>query len=142
MTQAPERIWLAREHRYAGSPWLNLTDEFDDDPDLAEYVRADIHDAATARLAAADALIETLVGALADAAQCRLSETWLPEATALHAQIAPTLRAEGMEMAATKIEAGIPMLRNCGMVDVAAMMQGTADEIRAEAARLREGGEG
>jgi hypothetical protein len=65
---------------------------------------------------------------------------WIAKATALYAQIAPTLRAEGMEMAATKIEAGIPMLRNCGMVDVADMMQGTADEIRAEAARLREGG--
>ncbi len=92
-------------------------------------------------------VIETLARALYASAWRQASwvateKEWIAQATALHAQIAPMLRAEGMEMAAAKIEAGIPMLRNCGMADIADMLQGTADEIRAEAKRLREGGEG
>jgi len=51
---APDRIWLGRDDRYVGEPWLALVSEFDDEDGAVsqEYVRADIHDAALARVKA------------------------------------------------------------------------------------------
>ena len=40
---APDRIWLGRDTRYVGEPWIRLASEFDDeDEEICEYVRADI----------------------------------------------------------------------------------------------------
>lgn len=41
MTDAPERIWLGRDGRYEGRPWITLTSEYDDG-DVAEYTRTDL----------------------------------------------------------------------------------------------------
>jgi hypothetical protein len=68
---APERIWLGRDSRYVGSPWIRLASEFEDDEcgdDVAEYVRLALHTAALAerdaRLAALAAQRDRLFGLL------------------------------------------------------------------------------
>jgi len=71
---APERIWLGRDDRYVGEPWLTLVSEFDDEDGAVsqEYVRADIHDAALARVKA----LEAALARFAKSADARRHSDW------------------------------------------------------------------
>ena len=43
MTDAPERIWLGRDERYQGEPWIRLASGFDEEESKTqEYIRADL----------------------------------------------------------------------------------------------------
>ncbi len=91
-------------------------------------------------------VIETLARALWDAGdEMGTIEGYYPIAAALLAQIAPTLRAEGMEMAANVAERDF-ILTDSEYRDGLRWSQNVghfvAKNIRAEAKRLREGGEG
>lgn len=66
--KALERIWLGRDNRYVGSPWLRLASDFDDedeDGEVQEYVRADLLEASAAMASRQNALIDTLRDELA-----------------------------------------------------------------------------
>ena len=41
MSDAPEQIWLGRDERYQGEPWIRLTSDFDEECETQEYIRAD-----------------------------------------------------------------------------------------------------
>ena len=43
MSDAPERIWLGRDERYQGEPWIRLASDFDEEEsETQEYIRADL----------------------------------------------------------------------------------------------------
>jgi hypothetical protein len=66
-------------------------------------------------------------------------------ATALLAQIAPALRAEGMERAARIVDNSSDdycYIEDCGEINIGLDRHEVCTAIRAEAARLRGGGEG
>ena len=62
--KAPERIWLGRDNRYVGSPWIRLASDFEDEDEdgaTQEYVRADLFEASAAMASRQNALIDTIL---------------------------------------------------------------------------------